>query len=710
MQRRQTPNFFRLYLNPFVAQTCLCLNRYVQGTWFGQGLEKPEYQTFLGNAFDEALSGAIKLARYWLNLQRRPLAGLIIDCEGRLGPFAGITLENQRRIDFVPDLVVLGSSDNNPDVAFPANRDYGFVVLLSSPALQTPMILGGLRTLFANHSPLIIQCIDRARLAACRREDCSFWEQLPPDIVVFDESFVHREVPFGAFAARKRLYDVWNSKALATFHSTTFQPNTIAALHFMKCLEADDPAFVAELARELADILLDKKYCRKLFNRLYSPALARTITAVGLDQADVKAAGHYLLVNGRPVFDGIAGIASSIRGHNPETYAAEIRDLNAIDDVYQAVSSRLHELTGLECLLPAVSGATAVESALRLGLLSQYPRNYVLALQGGFGGKTLFALTGTANQSYKTNLNPLYPHVVYINPFSPNAIEDLEAAFQKYPIGVVQVELIQAVGGVRAVPDQVIQFLRASRERHDCLLFIDEVQTGMFRTGHFTRCKELQLIPDILTLGKGVSDMVFPSSVTLCSAQVKARVDAAAPDFFPTICQRYHYEFGLKTLLNTLTRAEENSYVEMVSRASALFAERLSASLGSCKVVRDIRVFGLLIAIELNLDGWTRRWLGKQAPFLYLLNMLADQSFPLFLGFCQYEPNVLKLTPPLSITAEEVGRVCDTIVAALQRPLYKLLPALGPVLLNAVMKGRRQVRSNGRQKNEHAARQLSGAV
>jgi hypothetical protein len=217
MRRRQAPNFFRLYLNPFVAQTCLCLNRYVQGTWFGHGLEKPEYQSFLANAFDEALSGAIKLARYWLNLQHRPQAGLIIDCEGRLGPFAGIALENQERINFVPDLTIIGATGNDPEVAFPANRAYGFVVLLSSPALQTPKILAGLRTIFAHHSPLIIQCIDRTRLSACRREDCSFWEQLPPDIVVFDESFVRRDVPFGAFVAKKRLYDVWNGKTLGEF-------------------------------------------------------------------------------------------------------------------------------------------------------------------------------------------------------------------------------------------------------------------------------------------------------------------------------------------------------------------------------------------------------------------------------------------------------------------------------------------------------------
>ena len=66
--QEQLPNLFRLYLNPFVAQACFCLGKYVQGTW---GRDEP-FQTFLANGFDEALSGAIKLARYSASSEGRP--------------------------------------------------------------------------------------------------------------------------------------------------------------------------------------------------------------------------------------------------------------------------------------------------------------------------------------------------------------------------------------------------------------------------------------------------------------------------------------------------------------------------------------------------------------------------------------------------------------------------------------------------------------
>ena len=73
--RNRLPNFYRLYLNPYVAQTCFCLSEYVRTTWNQQ----QDYQTFLANSFDEALSGAIKLARYNLNFAQLPTYALIFD-------------------------------------------------------------------------------------------------------------------------------------------------------------------------------------------------------------------------------------------------------------------------------------------------------------------------------------------------------------------------------------------------------------------------------------------------------------------------------------------------------------------------------------------------------------------------------------------------------------------------------------------------------
>src|SRR5262249_33253739 len=143
----------------------------------------------------------------------------------------------------------------------------------------------------------------------------------------------------------------------------------------------------------------------------------------------------------------------------------EIEDLDEIQNPGKEVAARLGALTGLEFALPAVSGGTAVENALKIALVAQFPRRHVLALKSGFGGKTLFSLTGTWRATYKEHIDPLYREVTYVDPFAPDAIEQIESVLSKHPVAVVQAELIQGVGGVRQVPEQVIRYLAAGRQR-----------------------------------------------------------------------------------------------------------------------------------------------------------------------------------------------------------------------------------------------------
>jgi acetylornithine/succinyldiaminopimelate/putrescine aminotransferase len=672
MLREKLPNLFRLYLNPYVAQVCYCLARYVQEVWpTGSG----EYQTFLSNSFDEALSGAIKLARYAANALDQP--GLILDPARRLGPFCSAQVVGGR-VEFVPGLVVV-RSNSELRRAEQSHEAFTFVVRVVCGKTELDVQTQALQPLLRN-APLLIVCLDRAALADLRLTPSSLLD-LRPDIVVFDESFVDRDVPFGAFTARKELYEHWNRPGKATFHSTTFQPNTISSLHFMRCLERADPLFHAPLAPELNQIMEDLSYRRERFRELYSPELCKTIRVTGFDRLDVRASGHFVLAGDRRIFDCVSGVACSVRGHNPPHYTEELTAQESLDDCQAEVASRLRALTGLDYMLPAVSGAGAIENALKIALAAQYPRRHVLALKSGFGGKTLFALTGTWNAAYKERIDPLYPDVLYIDPFSPDAIPQLEAVLQRIPVAVVQLELIQAVGGVRKVPEHVLRFLDAGRQRWGYLLLIDEVQTGMYRTGPFSLSGSLSLTPDLLVIGKGTSNMMFPFTLLLYSAAVHARVDATAHGLPEAIRERYSYPFGYRTVLNVLRHADGLRLAERIPEAGALFAKLLREELAGCKAVRDLRVFGLLIGIELDARRWPRRWFHKQLYSFYLFNMLRHKHFPVLVGFCQYEPNVLKITPPLTTTPEEIRQVCSTIGEVLRKPFYRLLgSSLGGVL------------------------------
>jgi acetylornithine/succinyldiaminopimelate/putrescine aminotransferase len=685
--REQEPNFLRLYLNPHVVQTCFCLDRYVSTTWATRpDATVEDCQSFLANGLEEALSGAIKLVRYNQETSDPRSTGLILDPADRLAGFVSAELAGGGSVPFLPGLRVVGSDAPGLET-LPDEGGIHLLVLVAGADDFLDKHQEAIRRLVRLHSPRVITCVDRQGLAAIRGGRGGILREIVPDIVVFDESFAGHAVPFGAFTARKSLFACWNQPGKATFHSTTFQPNTISSLHFLRCLAEADPEFHARYRDDFHELSNNLSCRRDGFRRYYNPSLYRLIRASGFDTNDVRAAGSFIVVDGRPIFDVVGGVACSIRGHNPPAYAGEMKALSQEGTVEAAPSAgegsaveaelrrRLEDLTGLACFLPAVSGASAVENALKLALVARFPRRHILALKAGFGGKTLFALTGTANPSYKERIDPLYADVHYVDPFAPDARARIDALMETHEFAAVQLELIQSVGGVRPIPADVIRHLDEGRKRRGYLLLVDEVQTGMYRTGPFILSKEFDLTPDLLLLGKGTSDMMFPFALTLYSSAVDELLDRQGTSLRESIRARYGYEQGYKTVVNVLRMGDEGALSRQVAEASALFAELLSADRFSGKFVRDVRIFGLLIGLELDARRRPHRWLRKRLSALYLLSMLRHAEFPVLAGFCQYEPNVLKITPPLNASPDEIRKACATIVEVLRRPLHRVLAA-----------------------------------
>jgi 4-aminobutyrate aminotransferase-like enzyme len=263
-----------------------------------------------------------------------------------------------------------------------------------------------------------------------------------------------------------------------------------------------------------------------------------------------------------------------------------------------------------------------------------------------------------------------------VDPFAPDAESRIDAALAAHPVAVVQLELIQAVGGVRRIPERVVRHLAARRRDAGYLLLVDEVQTGMYRTGPFTLAGDLGLSPDLLLLGKGTSDMMFPFALALYSAAVHDRLARLGSDLPIMLRERHAYEHGYATVLNVLAQADKLGLSQRVGESAALFQRLLSDGLASCKAVREVRVHGLLIGIELDDKRWPQRWLGKRLYSIYLYNMLRHHRFSALVGFCQYEPNVLKITPSLTIAPEHIRALCATIIDVLHRPVARLLAAV----------------------------------
>ena len=686
--REQIPNFLRVVLNPAVAQTALCLHhhaaQFARGSVEATGPEL--FPSFIANSIDEALSGAVKLARFSAAERRKVV---VVDPDQRFPHFGYSKRADGSRVEFIPDVVRV------PDGATIDPNDVGILVLAGSiDCLEEPR----LSELWQSRDVVTVRC-QHANVGRAERSEP---RQPPADIVVFDESFVDRAVPFAAFSARSELLSPWMHGKMSLFHSTTFQPNAIAAMHFMRCWherngvvdEATSPdgssahgGLVASSTTEglpsLSEVPGNFANIATVFEKLYSPSLAKLVRTIGFGSTELSASGHYFTVGSKRVLDGVAGVACSIRGHNPAYFADEIRTAIAdTTDLPTALGDAIELASGFTHYVPAVSGAAAVENALKLARTAQPEREYVLALKGGFGGKTLVALTGTARDSYKQDIGPLYDKVIYADPFAPDAVDQITRLFQRNPIGVVQLELIQGVGGVKPIPSAVVELLDAKRAEHDYFLFVDEVQTGMFRTGPFLRSQDLGIEPDLVSLGKGTSDMMFPFSATLFNDRVNARLQDQGSMLPGWIRQRYRYPIGEAAMLNSLRRANAEDWTNRVRHQAKRFEECLRAGLDGSPNVSDIRVFGMLMGIELNASRTTLRWLGKRAAKLYSLAML-NHSSPLLMGFCQYEPNVFKLTPSLLMDDELIDVACNTICETLRRaPLSVLGSAVSTLVRN----------------------------
>lgn len=208
-------------------------------------------------------------------------------------------------------IVVLSPLDNRDD---------------SGRVMLPDMLQDCLRSFQASGEGLVIACTSSDRFLEGSR---SHHVSLSPDICVFDETFTRRQVPFGAFSASPEIYAQWMAKGMSTFHSTTYQPNTISTMHFLKCLEEVSPVVFLQLQPLLKPLLVDHERLRKTFRDLFNPALARLISAAGFEANDVTASGHYVRVGEKSYFDGVGGVACSLRGHNPDTWVSEIEAMSS---------------------------------------------------------------------------------------------------------------------------------------------------------------------------------------------------------------------------------------------------------------------------------------------------------------------------------------------------------------------------------------------
>ena len=350
--------------------------------------------------------------------------------------------------------------------------------------------------------------------------------------------------------------------------------------------------------------------------------------------------------DGREYVDCVAGIGVANVGHcHPavvaaiQTQAARLITCNEIfyNDARARVLERLDRITpeGINRFFLCNSGTEAVEGAIKFARMAT-GRKHVVAAMRGYHGKTLGSLSATWERRFKEPFAPLVPdfsHVPYNNAAEfEKAIDDQTAA--------VILEPIQGEGGVRPATAEFLQAVRRACDGKGALLIIDEIQTGFGRTGRMFACEHFGVLPDILTMAKGIA-----GGVPMGAIGIDRRVGEIEK-------QSHTSTFGGNPLACAAATAAIDVLVGQdlprhAAEMGAYFVERLRAM--ASPRVREIRGLGLMIGLELK---------EKAGPFAQAL--MQEGVLALLAG-----TTVLRFLPPLVISREQIDRVVDALAKVL---------------------------------------------
>lgn len=369
---------------------------------------------------------------------------------------------------------------------------------------------------------------------------------------------------------------------------------------------------------------------------------------------------------GRRYLDFLSGIGVVVLGHGHPGLAAAIADqartLIQTSNLYYhplqgQLAARLSALSGLQRAFFCNSGAEAVEGCLKFARRFWYSqgerhRTRFVALEHAFSGRTMGALSVTANPSYREPFGPLIPGVTFVSPSDPDG---LEAAVTTETAAIIA-EPVQGEGGIRPLSAACTAAIERACARTGALLIADEVQCGLGRTGSPFYSATLGLTPDLIAVGKALGSGV-PIGAALVAEHVATQI--AAGDHGSTYGGNLLSTRAALHVLEHVTGTSEAvpytppaGLIGHVREMGAAFAQRLDALASRHPVVAEARGVGLMRALDLRVDAAPAVDAARAAGLL--VNRTAG--------------TVIRLLPPYTVSIaeiEEATGILDGVLATM---------------------------------------------
>ena len=366
-------------------------------------------------------------------------------------------------------------------------------------------------------------------------------------------------------------------------------------------------------------------------------------------------------INGKQYLDALAGIAVNTLGHNHPRLVPALQDqltkiIHSCNYYHvpgqEQLAKKLVELSGLSNVFFCSTGLEANEAVLKLARKFGHDKGIsnpqIVVYERAFHGRSIATLSATGNEKLQKGFGPMVPGFIRV---PLNDIEALEKATEGNPdVVAVFFETIQGEGGINPMRADYLRAVRALCTERDWLLCIDEVQSGMGRTGKWFAHQWAGIQPDVMALAKGLGSGV-PIGAVVAGPK-------AANIFQPG---NHGTTFGgnplaMRAGVETLRIMEEDGLLERAGQLGNWLMGRLRQELGSHPGVKDVRGQGLMIGIELAKPCGAL--INRAAEAGLLISVTAD--------------NVVRLLPPLILSADEARQLaailCPLIRAFLAEP------------------------------------------
>jgi acetylornithine/N-succinyldiaminopimelate aminotransferase len=359
--------------------------------------------------------------------------------------------------------------------------------------------------------------------------------------------------------------------------------------------------------------------------------------------------------NGRRYLDAVAGIAVCSLGHAHPELARVIADqaarlihtANLVRIPWQeSLANRLADITGMERVFVANSGAEAIECAIKINRVLGHARGIdlpsVVVMEGSFHGRTLAALSASGSRKVQAGFEPLVGGFIRV-PFDD--LDALRAAAGNNPQATaVLVEPIQGEGGVRLPSADYLAGLRRICDEHDWLLMLDEIQTGLCRTGRWYAHQHDDILPDVLTTAKALGNGL---PIGACVARGKAAAALKPGSHGSTFGGN---PLACRTACTVLDIMRDEDIAGRAAHRGTAMLDAFTDRLADDPRVRGIRGRGLMIGIELDRPA---------AP-------VRDRALELGLLINVTRESVIRLVPPLIIDDAQAAEIVDTVCRSIE--------------------------------------------